>query len=174
MPWGSGSWGASPWGDGDNPVFGLGDSKLTGMDVVAVDTLLLNWDRDMKRDANLLDITNYTITADAAGDPVTLIEMRAGSTGISDALLLIVTAPTVGEQYTVTVDATSAIRSAADEQIDVAFNNVKFIGRRTKVDDTMNSMPQIYDNRPAAIFRNILNAIGREDDIIGGERDDRF
>lgn len=174
MPWGSGSWGSSPWGDGESSVFGLGNSKLTGMDVIAIDTLLLNWDRDMKNDANLTNPANYAITAEGAGDPVDILEIRTGTDGVSDAMLFIVTAPTIGETYSISVDTGSAIRSADNEAVDAAFNTVKFIGRLTKVDAGLKHVPRVYDSRPYSVYRQIFNAIHREDDLIGGERSDRF
>ena len=77
----------------------------------------------------------------------------------------------VGEYYTVAVDDT-ILKSVEDEFVDAAFNSLMFEGRRTKIDSLIKTRPKLYTIQHRTILRSILNAVGREDDLIGGVKEE--
>ena len=87
-------------------------------------------------------------------------------------IYLIITDFSVGEDYTVTVS--TSINNPSGGNIDSTANTAQFRGRDTKIDSILVSRPSMYDTSVGTTLRSLLDAIGREDDLIGGSRDDSF
>jgi hypothetical protein len=171
--WGSGPWGTSTWGEGvgaEAPVEGDNIVILTEVKIVSADLLELTFDRTMKITPALVDPEGYVVQPfDASrAKEVTVKEVRAGDSN-TDSVLLVITPMTLGEAYD--VFAIGSMRSVDNKTMSTQ-NNQRVIARRTKVDSLCSTRQPVYDLRPESVFRNILNAIGREDDRIGGSQDE--
>jgi hypothetical protein len=173
MTWGSGSWGISPWGDAVFPPPPGSVLAFDSADVLAADLILVRFNEPLKVNTALKDPANWIVTPDGAGQAVRVLSVRPGLNVVGTReILLEVTPFTVGEIYTVT--ASTSFINLDSEVLTIPFNTGKFKGRDTKIDSMVKSRPRMYDTRVSSLLRNILNAIGREDDLIGGSRNDRL
>ena len=168
--WGSGPWGSSPWGTSSTPVVVVPEQpQVAGINVLAADTIEVVFSESMKNNDVLTAVGSYTVVPFAAGStPVTVREVRAGPNFSALSVLLIVTPPTIGGVYDITV--TGLVRSLDNQTL--SSNTGRMTMRRTKIDSLLSTRPPVYDLTPGAVLRNVLNAIGREDDRIGGSQDE--
>ncbi len=168
MTWGAGPWGRDAWGGGDPAP--LADFKVDSIEILSRTLLTVAFDIQVKNDSILQDETNYVITPDVSGQPVTVKAVIAPSGASTLATILEITPFTIGEQYTVTV---SNLRSAVGGDVDLANNSAKFIGRLTKLDSSL-GIPGFYSRDPKSTILKVFAAIAQEDDRIGGSRNDRL
>lgn len=138
-------------------------------DVWAMDLIEITFDEAMKNDVLLQSPQAYTVTPLDGGDAVTVLEVQAGDESNTTTVWLVVTAPQIGKIYEISFESLFAVTG-----IIVTPNVCKLIGRATKEDSIINSRPKRYDMRPDAVYRKLVNALGREDDLIGGSRSDYF
>lgn len=169
MSWGILPWGTTPWGGGGTTA-GDADIELTEVNIVAADLIELVFSREVKLNDDALSPDSYTVTTtNGSARPVTVREVKAdGGQAADNTIYLVVTPPSLAVTYTVTV--TGTLKSLDDTAL--SSNSRDIFTRRTKVDSICSTRPPIYDLRPGAIYRNILNAIGREDDRIGGSQNE--
>lgn len=145
--------------------------KVTSADVWARDLLEVNFSHSMKNNTDLSTASNYTVTPDTSGQAVSVLSVQVGKNVVSTSkVYLEVTPLSQGDFYTVTVSPT--IVTTDNIRIESDFSTAQLKGRRTKIDSMVLSRPKMYDTRVTSLIRKILNAIGREDDLIGGSRDD--
>jgi len=166
--WGESLWGVSGWGAGEAAA--PPESDVVSADVYASNLIALTFSLPMKNNLTLKNKDLYAIVPEGTGSPVLVHEVRTGNTLTTRTVFLVVSGFTVGETYTVTVSAGPVASSGAP--LSVLDNIVQFIGRRTKIDSMVDSRPGFYDVRPSSNMFSILAAIGRQDDLIGGSRDD--
>jgi len=168
--WGSGPWGSSPWGSGEDETPAFTDVNVAVVKIVALDMVQIIFSEPMKNNAVLQDAASYTVTAfnPGVGVPVTVREVRTGK-GISAlSVLLVISQPTVGAVYDVTV--VGNIVSLNNVALTINTKRGKY--RKTKNDSLFTTRPSMYDLRPQSVYRNVLTAIGLEDDLIGGSENE--
>lgn len=171
--WGSGAWGSSPWGTGEDED----TESLTGVQldlsqvvVLAKDMVKLVFSVPVKNDDVLQAVSSFQINALDVNNslPVTITKVQTGTKYSTRKVVLIISPPSPGATYTVTVDGD--IRSLDDQEI--VENVVVFKSRTTKSQNIVESRPTMYDTRPKALIRTLLGAIGQEDDKIGGSQEE--
>lgn len=165
--WGNSPWGSAPWGTGDVPP---ADGVVTAVDVLTSTLILVRFASAMKNDSRLQDPLSYSVVSTSLGTAVTIRSVETDTSASTTDVLLNLSAIAVGTTYTLTVTgmrtATGGVMSSS--------NRVQFIGRITKADSAINGTTRIYNTQPGAIYRNIILAITKEDDRIGGSRNDRL
>lgn len=167
--WGSAPWGTSPWGTGtvEEAVVDV-LANVQSISVLAADLIQINFSQNMKNNSVLQNPSSYVLVPFSDGIAVNIRSVRTGKSVGTDSVLLVITPPTPGDVYDLTI--VGDVRSLSNTALDVATG--RFTARRTKIDSLLSTRPIAYDLRPESIFRNILNAIGREDDRIGGSQDE--
>lgn len=167
--WGSSPWGRSPWGTGKTTVVEAAAVNLLDVEVLAADLIQLNFSANIKNNAILQSVASYNITAlNNTSVSVSVKEVRAGEDVGTDSVILVITPPTLNAIYTAVV--VGEVRSLDNVVLSTA--SQRFKTRRTKIDSLCSTRPYMYDLRPNSILRNLLNAIGREDDRIGGSQNE--
>ena len=169
--WGSGSWGSSPWGIGsEDEAIGDLDAGISEVNLYAIDTIEVIFDTLVRNDATLNAIEAWRIDlAGGAGNQVTIKAVKTSGDVVVDRVYLTITPYSLGAFYCLV--ATAPVRSSKGELL-VGTDRKIFKGRFTKVDSLCRNRPAMYDLRPTSLYRNLLNAIGRQDDIIGGTQDE--
>lgn len=153
-------------------AFPFGGSTVTITtlcDVWAQDLIAVTFQEPLANDIYLQDINAYKVTPLDGGTPVDVVEVQTGNDASATTVWLVVTAPQIGKTYQITFQNLYAITGLV-----ITPNPCNFIGRTTKEDAIINSRPQMYDMRPNSNIRKLLQAIGRQDDLIGGSRSDYF
>lgn len=146
---------------------------------IGVGTLCDPWAQDilqvtfqstfLKNDAALQSAASYSIEPLDGGVPVSVLRVQTGNENNTPHVWLVTTPPEIGKVYKVTFANLFTVDGTV-----VSPGACKFIGRSTKEDSIINGRPQMFDMRPQSIYRQLLLAIGREDDLIGGSRNDFF
>lgn len=150
---------------------------VASADVWARDMLELVFSQPMRVEAALLDPASYTIDAETAGVAVRVEEVfskRDPATGelkpSTTSVFFLVTEFTVGARYAIT--ALTTLLTIVGITMKPGKTTARFYGRRTKIDDMMESRPSPYDMAPHARHRVIVEGALRELDLIGGTRND--
>lgn len=138
-------------------------------DVFAHDMLLVTFATPVKNNAALQAASTYTVTALDSGLPVTVISVQSGNTVSVTDVYLIVSNPEVGKFYQITFANLTSIDGTAVSPV-----LCKFYARSTKIDAIISTRPLLYDMTPESTLRKIFSAIGRQDELIGGSRNDRI
>ena len=139
-------------------------------DVFASDLVAVQFDQQVLLNTDSLDPASYSIAPTGGGAAMTVRSVFAGSSeDPTDILYLVVSQGTVDEKYTVTV-ADSIVGEDGDPVL-AGTDTAQFVYRKTKVDNILGG-PRLYSKVVTSIYRNVLTAIGREDDLIGGSRSD--
>jgi len=164
---GTSPWGAGPWGDGapaptpaESEVF-----SLSAVNVWAADLIELVFSAPAKNNAILRNPASYTILPVEGGLPVRIRFVRSGVSHTTLRAFLVVTPPTVGACYD--VSGVGDIRSAFGNPLVFPVTQ-RIRAHRTKVDSMLTTRPTMYDLRADAVYRNVMNAIGYQDHLIGG------
>ena len=171
MGWGSGDWGVCSWGVCDDepttpdPI----NVGITQVNIFARDLIEVVFGTNVKNTKTITDPSNWTLPPVNVGQGVTVLSVLTSGLNSIDRVYLVVTPFTAGAYYVVTMSG--EVRSIKNEQL-IGSLNKTMKGRRTKVDSLCSTRPSMYDLRPKAIYRNILNAIGVEDDKIGGSQNE--
>ena len=140
---------------------------IASVAVLARDTLLLTFTAGISVDDNLRATSSYTVTPDGTGDAVQVRDVIVeDSVSSVTQIVLVVSKPTIGAQYTV------AVAGLTDAENMAVADSDQFEDRLTKLDNVLNNMPKLYTREHRSVFRNILQAVTREDDLIGGSRED--
>ena len=141
------------------------DILVTGAEVLALDTIRISFSEPLANGTELEDVANYSITGD--GVAVMVIDALPSSDSFVSDVVLVTTRPTLGAEYTVTVDTTLA--SASGDTIDPANATALFLARITKMDSFLEKQPKMYTRSHRSNLRLVMQAIMREDELIGGE-----
>lgn len=132
------------------------------------DVIELKFSDPMLRDTQLTKTSNYTITPVTIGNSVTVLGVRAGKSTSAPSVFLNITQPTVGATYR--ISASTNLVGLNGIYLSANISTCIFVARQTKIDDMLNSLPKHYDIGIDSRLRNILMAIGRQDDLLGGTR----
>lgn len=157
------------------PDLGVGNVTLLSKTVI-----LVEFSTAVVVTSDLLDPSSYTLQfSNSTGSDAAIrrvlphVSSRGSSPGNAStarktlAVELVVDALSEGVKYTLSVPSLRASVGAF-----ASASTADVVGRRTKVDRALSSLPPHYDSRPESLIRCILTAIGKEDDVIGGsERD---
>jgi hypothetical protein len=138
------------------------------VEVLSRDTLQLTFNEDMVNDAELKDPDNYTVVPDGSGIVVTVRAVLTGLEEHVESVVLSISPPTLEETYTATVDGDLTSRDGGGFQA----SSRQFEARNTKMDSVLKSFPRAYETSHGATIRALLHAVTREDDLIGGNRED--
>ena len=174
MTWGTSAWGVAPWGGITFLPASAATAEVVAAEVLSQGLIQLEFTEGMKANSILRDPTNYTVVPNSTGLAVTVKSvLGVPATAVGTTVLLLETTDfTIGATYTVT--AADTLIALDGGLIDAGTRSAEFIGRLTKIDNIKDSRPELYNIDPKSIIRNVINAIGREDDLIGGSRDDRL
>ena len=133
------------------------------------DTIRITFDSEVVVDSLFSDTGSYVVAVVEGEGPVSVREvLTPEDSRTTRSVILVVDKPTHGTHYRVTVAGLTGRDGA------LVGGSSDFFGRRTKAEDMVRSMPMHYSRRPDSLIRNILTAIGIEDETIGGSRDDTF
>jgi hypothetical protein len=133
---------------------------------LALDLIVIEFEKALKNEAALQSVSSYTVNNDAI---VTAVYADPSA----DAVLrvyLTMQGLAIGTTYTVTV--AGAIFAPSDEPLSRSNHTVRCVGRSTKIDRILTSQPRLYNKNQRSVLRGVISAIGREDDLIGGDRND--
>jgi hypothetical protein len=164
---GSSPWGSGPWGGGA-PSETAAESErftLSEVNVWAADLLELVFSAPAKNNDVLRLAASYSVLAVDSGIPVRVRAVRPGTAITISRVFLVITPATLGACYDVSV--IGDLRSAYDNGLTSPVTQRIRI-HRTKVDSMLSTRPNMYDLRVEAVYRNLLNAIGYQDHLIGG------
>ena len=150
-------------------VFSFSVEELPSVEVLSENTIHVVFEEEVVVDSTFRDLSRYDVSVvSGSGDVavrMVLVPTRARAT---DQVVLVLDKLTGGTHYRVTVSGLNG-RSGS-----LVGGTSDFVGRRTKGGDMLRSMPSLYNKQPGSIINAILVAVGREDDLIGGGRDDFF
>jgi len=166
--WGSGAWGSCDWGSCDE--IPTREAGITAVNLFGVDLIEVLFGVNVRNSEDLRDPTNWQIDLlSSAGKPVTVTAVQTDSGPSIDRVYLVVTPYSLGSFYCV-----SQIGTVLSSKNEILVGTMQAIikGRFTKADSLSRTRPAMYDLRPTANFRNVLNAIGRQDDLIGGSQNE--
>lgn len=112
------------------------------------------------------DINNYDISIVEGTGPVEVVSVLSTNESTTLELILVTQPMTAGTTYSLAV--TQLFRRGG-----TTFNLVgSFIYRDTKTDSALRSIPKHFDKRETSLIATLLTAIGRQDDLLGGSRND--
>lgn len=138
-------------------------------DVWAQDLLQVTFLVPMKNDAALASPGSYLVRPLDGGLPVTVLAVQPSNVVGPEVIYLVTTEPTIGKLYSITFQTLYDITGTAVSPI-----LCKFIARPTKQDAVIRTRPELYDMTPDSTLRKAMSAIARQDDLIGGARNDQF
>ncbi len=152
------------------PFGGCSPVEITSVELVTNSLLRINFNIDVITDDTFFTNSNYAITFEGSSSTDVLVKRvqqvfsSASDSAPSTSYALVSTSPfTLGQYYTITVSnlisryGTSMLPSSKTIQIN-----------RTKTDLSFMTIPSHFDKRPEAIVSNVLAAITRSDELIGG------
>ena len=146
------------------------NTTISKIEFVAKDLIRVIFVGDVVLDDQYYDINNYAITFVGSADTdVNVRRVMAPTTDVKVAsyVLLVTDRHAEGTRYSLTAsnltgrNGTTVVAAAKEAT-----------GRRTKVDAILSTLPSHYDKRPESVVRNVLTAIGWQDDLIGGSLDE--
>jgi hypothetical protein len=140
------------------------------VDPLSDDTIRIIFDAEIVRDARLSEPGAYDIViVSGTGDSVSVREVLVPQDSMTTTeVILVVDKPTHGTHYRVTATSLNGRDGG------LVGGTSDFIGRRTKAEDMIRAMPTHYNTQADSVLRQVLTAIGIQDEIIGGSRDDTF
>lgn len=145
------------------------DPRVLAADVWARDLIEVTFSHDMLCDEALASAANYSIIPKGSEVGVDILSVNVGKNGSTRRVFLVVSPFTVGGHYTLKVSTTN-IKTTSGATIVTTANAIRFVTRRTKIDDVVESRPGMYDTSVDSVYRKLINAFARQDDLIGGNR----
>lgn len=138
------------------------------IDVLARDEILIEFNQLLKNDDQARLVSNYSVVPVDSGVPVLIKDVLLQNEFGSAQIVLVVSPFTIGETYEVSIN--ESLNWLSKDTLNSAKKTRRFIGRLTKIDSVVDSRPAFYDTRPTATFRQLINAIHYEDELIGGSK----
>ena len=172
MSWGSGPRGRTPWGGTplDAAAAAASIVELIQLEVLAEDTLLLTFSEMMVNDDALKNVGSYIVSSCNGGKPVNVLEVLSGTDGYTSIVALVVTRPTLGSTYCVA--AAAGLLASSGNTMNPDLLDKMYVGRNTKMDKALRIMPRIFNKTHKSNYRFLMQVFMREDDAIGGNRED--
>jgi len=146
------------------------DTTITKIEFVAKDLLRVLFVGDVVINSAYLNPDNYVITF--AGSASTDVNVRRvidpqTTSRVANYVLLVTDRHADGTRYSLTASGLTGRNGNV-----VVATPKEANGRRTKVDAILSTLPNHYDKQPGAVLREVLTAIGWQDDLIGGSLDE--
>lgn len=149
---------------------------VTPLDLVDVDVLSRRLIRVELQDEVVInddyfDTSNYAVNVVSGSGEIEITKIlpfQDGST-VSRYIIIETQPMTLGTTYSVNI-----VDAKQRDGTLLSYNAAKFDARFTKGDSILRSMPKHYDKRSVSNIAGVLLAIGRQDDLIGGSRDDDY
>lgn len=145
-------------------------------DCWAADLVEVQFAQPMRNDAALLNADEYACAAIDGSEELAVRRVlvpHAEEYPTTAQIFLVVTAFRDGVRYRVSVD-TARVRSHSGLALHPDNAQADFFGRRTQIDDILDTRQPMMTGRPESNHRMMLHAILRRFDLIGGARDDRL
>jgi hypothetical protein len=162
MGYGYYEWGFDPWGDDSVVLPGATSFSLSNVEVLSKNTILLGFTDNLSKSAANFAVDNYTVSGLVVKQVLPPV-----SDEYPNALVLVTEPILVGNTYEV-----SAQNLEATDGSVVASTALSFTGRKTKLDKVLTGAPILYDTSPGSVVMQVLTAIHRENDKIGGTEDE--
>lgn len=131
---------------------------LSTVEVLSLNTLLVVFSEPLSKLETNYNASSYTISG------LTIRSVLPNTDAAPIDVILVTDKAVVGNSYLLSA---SGLESAST----IAFDNavtLTFVGRKTKLDNVLTSTPILYDTAPDSAVRQVLTAIHRENDKIGG------
>lgn len=138
------------------------------VDPLSDDTVMITFADELLVDTAYLDPNSYEVTlvsGDGEDVSVRSVVSAQDAKTIND-VILVLDKPTYGAVYSIAVAGLSSRSGGAIS------GTASFAGRGTKTESMIRALPAHYNTRADSVIRAVLTAIGIQDDIIGGSRDD--
>ena len=175
MTWGTGPFGATPWGGGEPSA--LGDIRITTVRLLSPTYLRLHLNTLVIATGSYLDPANYTIAlrSDSAlpSSEVRVVRVFPPTQDVlkADYVYLETTPHASGASYDVTFSQLQTLDGVAGFGVN---SPMPFQMRVTKLMSSLKNVPSHFDKRLDALLHALLTAVALQDDDIGGSRSDRF
>ena len=135
--------------------------------VINANTIELTFSGDVVRNVGYLNPANYAISVfEGTGSPIQVIKVLNPNSLTNDKVYLLTNYHTPGTTYLVAV---SGLSGRAGQTVAGTF---KFTSRVTKLDQMLKSVPTHFSRDPDSLILNLLTAIAKVDDRIGGSLDE--
>ena len=144
---------------------------VTGVDVLAENTLLVRFSQTLVVNEALTSTDSYSVTS-ATGLPVTVRAVFPSGESTAQEVVLSVSSPTIGDDYELLANA--AFRGLDGQTPPETIEAFPFVARKTKMDNILARMPELYATQHGTNLRSVFHAITREDDRIGGDQDEQI
>ncbi len=167
---GAGLHGQIPHGGGGASQEEATPISLSSVEILSLDSILLSFNKAVVNDSTLQSVNSYTIVPVSSGIAVTIRSISTGNSEFVTQVVMYVTPPTRKEEYS--VDVVGDIRGVDASELDPSRSPVVFEARSTKMDSVLSRITEPYATEPGSNLRSIFHAITREDDKIGGSRED--
>lgn len=133
---------------------------LSSVEILSKNTILVTFSEPLSTSASNYLASSYTVSGSA---------VRAVISPVDDSspLDVVLVTDRLSEDASYTLSASSIV-AASGNLLDDAVT-IEFPGRITKLDKALGSTPILYDTAPDSTIRQVLTAIHRENDKIGGE-----
>lgn len=144
------------------------DVDVVAAELIALDAVRINVEAPIVVDAAYNDPANYNISVvSGPGQGVSVRRVLPTNDDTTSEIILIMDKVSRGTTYEVSIGA--ALRSSLGQSV---VGTAQFVGRRTKTENMIRSLPAHFNTHPESIVRSIVTAIGLADETIGGSQDD--
>ena len=146
-------------------------TSLSSVEVIAYDLVYLSFSRNILVDTISRSIDTFKVYDKATGNSLVIksVLINSKETSVSE-IQLVVQGLIVGSDYTVYIDP--RLSDYLGKHISPVHNFKQFTMRRTKVDSILGNVQALYDKRPESQIRHLLTCLAKEDDLLGGSKDD--
>lgn len=144
--------------------------SISSIEVLTKDCLRVIFTEKIQVNTNFLSVENWSIVPFEDGRSVSVkrIFVGPGEEDITENLVEI-TEPSIDKIYQLSVDE---LITSSGNFIEFPNNTGFFKHRVTKTDSLLRTIPKLYDKKFDSNLRFLFHAIGREDDLIGGNLDE--
>jgi hypothetical protein len=149
-------------------VYGTAVSAVTDASFLNANVIEVTLTTDVVVDDAYYSLDNYSLAV-IYGNPISIRKVLENKipTKVTNKVYLVTDVSVEGSAYSVSV---SNLNNRDGSHITPSEAIV--YPRRSKTDSVLQSLPAHFDKRPEAIVKNILTAITRSDEEIGGSRDE--
>lgn len=145
--------------------------SLLDVDVLSRRLIRLELQDEVVINDDYFDTSNYAVNVFSGVGPVEIVRIIPFQNGSKVTREIIIETQPMTYGTTYEVNITSATNRAGQS---LSVSGLKFDSRYTKGDSILRSIPKHYDKRSTSNLAWVMLAIGRQDDLIGGSRDDDF
>lgn len=154
--------------DGGGGVVSL---ELVDVDVLSRRLIRVELQDEVVINDDYFDTSNYAVSVVSGSGPVEITRILPFTDGSKVSRYIIIETQPMTYGTTYSVELVSVTNRAG---VSLSATPKKFDARYTKGDSILRSIPKHYDKRPTSNLAGVMLAIGRQDDLIGGSRDDDY